>query len=122
VKHALSRGKTPLFLDENLLALKEPLEKRGFTVLVPQSGKKDSDILAEDLPGRIFVTNNPRDFIYSASLLDFSIIDTTAVSEDPQILADMVAHAWVDHSLKALHPAFYLKLKPKCRHELTPDL
>ena len=118
----VSRGKTPLFLDENLLALREPLEKKGFNVLVPRSGKKDGDILAEDLPGRIFITNNPRDFLYSAAQLDFSIVDTTHVSKDPQTLAEIIARSWVDYSLKGEHPAFYLVLQPNGRHELSTML
>ena len=118
----LSRGKTPLFLDENLLALREPLEKRGFNVLVPRSGKKDREILAEDLPGRIFITNNPRDFLYSAAQLDFSIVDTTHVSKDPHSLAEMIARSWVDYSLKGEHPAFYLVLQPNGRHQLSTML
>jgi hypothetical protein len=122
LKTGLSRGKPPLFLDENLLNLKAPLQEKGFTVLTPKSGKLDPEILAEDLPGRIFVTNNPRDFLYSASLLDFSIIDTTHVTEDPQNLAEMIARAWVDYSLKAEHPAFLRVLKQNGRHELTTDL
>ncbi len=121
-KLTLNRGKTPIFLDENLLALREPLEKKGFNVLVPRSGKTDEDILTEDLPGRIFVTNNPRDFLYSASQLDFSIVDTTHVSKDPQTLADLIARSWVDYSLKAEHPAFYLVLQPNGRHELATML
>jgi hypothetical protein len=122
LKTGLSRGKIPLFLDENLLNVKEPLQAKGFTVLTPKSRKLDPELLAEDLPGRIFVTNNPRDFLYSASSLDFSIIDTTHVSKDPQTLADIIAHAWVDYSLKAEHPAFLLVLKQNGRHELTTDL
>ena len=118
----LSRGKTPIFLDENLLALREALEKKGFNVLVPRSGKRDEEIMTEDLPGRIFVTNNPRDFLYSASQLDFSIIDTTHVSKDPQSLTDLIARSWVDYSLKGEHPGFYLVLEPNGRHELTTML
>jgi hypothetical protein len=121
-KTGSSRGKTPLFLDENLLNLKKPLEEKGFTVLSPKSRKLDPEILAEDLPGRIFVTNNPRDFLYSASLLDFSIIETTHVTKDPQDLAEMIARAWFDYSLKAEHPAFLLVLRQNGRHELTLDL
>ncbi len=121
-KLALSRGKTPLVIDENLTALKQPLEKKGFNVLMPHPGKSDAEIMAEDLPGRIFVTNNPKDFAYSASLLDFSIIDTTQVNKDPDLLAEMIARAWVDYSLKAEHPAFYLRLRQNGRHEISTDL
>jgi len=91
-------------------------------VLSPKSRKLDPEILAEDLPGRIFVTNNPRDFLYSASSLDFSIIETTHVTKDPQDLAEMIARAWFDYSLKAEHPAFLLVLRQNGRHELTLDL
>jgi hypothetical protein len=118
-KTGLSRGRVPLFLDEYLLNVKAPLQVKGFTVLTPKSGKLDPE---QDLPGRIFVTNNLRDFLYSASLLDFSIIDTTHVTKDPQSLAEMIARAWVDYSLKAEHPAFLLVLKQNGRHELTTDL
>jgi hypothetical protein len=121
LKTGLSRGKVPLFLDANLLHVKAPLVKKGFTVLTQKLGKLDQEMLAEDLPGRIFVTNNPRDFLYSASLLDFSIIDTTHVTQDPQNLAEMIARAWVDYSLKAEHPAFLLVLRQNGRHELTTD-
>jgi hypothetical protein len=78
--------------------------------------------MTEDLPGRIFVTNNPRDFVYSASLLDYSIIDTTLVTKDPEGLASMIARAWVDYSLKAEHPAFYLKLRDDGKHEISTEL
>jgi hypothetical protein len=88
LKTGSSRGKTPLFLDENLLNVKEPLEKKGFTVLTRKSGKLDPEILAEDLPGRIVLTNNPRDFVYSASLLDFSIIDTTYQQRPAELVSD----------------------------------
>ena len=91
-------------------------------MLTPKSGKLDPELLAEDLPGRIFVTNNLRDFVYSASLLDFSIIDTAHVTKDPQDLAEMIARAWFDYSLKAEHPAFLLVLRQNGRHELTLDL
>jgi hypothetical protein len=104
-KLALSRGKIPLVLDWDLLSLKQPLQKKGFNVIVPRLGKLDPDMMAEDLPGRIFVTNNPRDLAYSASLLDYSIIDATLVTNDPERLASMIARAWVDCSLKSEHPA-----------------
>jgi hypothetical protein len=107
----LSRGKVPLFLDGNLPNLKQPLEMKSFTVLTPKPGKKDPELLAEDLPHRIFVTHNPRDFVHSASLLDFWIIDTTHVSKDPNALVEMTARAWVDYSVKSEHPAFLFGAK-----------
>jgi hypothetical protein len=118
LKTGSSRGRVPLFLDENLVSVKHPLEQKGFVVLVPKSGKPSPD-LAEYLPGRIFVTDNPRDLVYSAALLDFSIIDTADVTKEPQGLADVIARAWVDYNLKAEHPAFLLVLKLDGRHELT---
>jgi len=121
-KLAPSRGKIPLVLDVGLLSLKLPLQKKGFNVIVPRLGKLDPDLMAEDLPGRIFVTNNPRDLVYSASLLDYSIIDATLVTNDPEGLASMIACAWVDYSLKAEHPAFYLKLRENGKHEISTDL
>ena len=119
---ASGRGRIPLVLDQDLLSLKGPLEKRGFNTLTPKAHKPDAEIMTEDLPGRIFVTNSPKDFIYSASLLDYSIIDTTHVNKDPQSLADMIGRAWVDYSLKAEHPAFYLVLRQNGRHEISTDL
>jgi len=98
------------------------LAKKGFTVLNPNPGKSDPDLLAEDLPGRIFVTNNPRGFHYSASLLDFSIIDTADVTKDPQSMAEIIARAWVDYSLKAEHPAFLLVLRQNGQHDFKTDL
>jgi hypothetical protein len=86
LKTGLSRGKTPLFLDENLLNVKAPLQEKGFYCTDPKVGEARPWPSCEDLPGRIFVTNNPRDFPYSASF-DFSIIDATHVPEDPQNLA-----------------------------------
>jgi len=106
---ASGRGRIPLVLDQDLLSLKGPLEKRGFNTLTPKAHKPDAEIMTEDLPGRIFVTNSPKDFIYSASLLDYS-------------LADMIGRAWVDYSLKAEHPAFYLVLRQNGRHEISTDL
>jgi hypothetical protein len=105
-KVTMGRGRPPLFLDGNLLAVKGSLEAKGFTVLAAKSGKSDPELLAEDLPGRVFVTNNPRDFIYSVSLMDFSIIDISHVSKDPQALANVIDRAWVDYSLKAEHRLF----------------
>lgn len=106
-------------IDEYLSLLKGPLEQKGFNVLIPKAGKQAPEIMTEDLPGRVFVTNNPTAFVGLTLLLDYSIIDTTMIGKSPQFLADMIATAWLDHSLKVKHPGFYLKLRLDGWHEVS---
>ena len=48
--------------------------------------------------------------------------DTADVTKDPQSMAEIIARAWVDYSLKAEHPAFLLVLRQNGRHDLKTDL
>ena len=113
-----SRSKIPLVLDENRLFLKPELESKGFKIITYPQGMTDEELIEEKLPGRIFVTNNPRDFIYAASQQDFSIIDTKLVTDDPKGLAEIINRAWVDFELRARHPAFILSLRQDGNHQI----
>jgi hypothetical protein len=102
--------------------LRSPWRRRGLRCSTQTLESLTRTLLPEDLPGRIFVTNNPPSFHYSASLLDFSTTETADVTKDPQSMAEIIARAWVDYSLKAEHPAFLLVLRQNGRHDLKTDL
>jgi hypothetical protein len=103
---AMARG--VLMLDENLLALQQPLEQKNFKVYTVKTGMKDEQI-APLLAHRIFVTNNAKDFRESAAVYEFSIIDTANALQDPQTLARQISDAWIQMSLKGKQP-FILRL------------
>jgi hypothetical protein len=63
-----------LVVDENVLALAEPLAKLNIHVITPSRGMKDEKIAKELLGGRIIVTKNPDDFVELAPVYDFGII------------------------------------------------
>jgi hypothetical protein len=103
---AMARG--VLILNENTLFLQEPLEKRNFRVYTVKRGMKNEQI-APLLAHRIFVTNNPKDFLSAAAIYEFSMIDTSNAYQDPTSLAEEVSEAWIAMKLKGKQP-FVLRL------------
>jgi len=106
-KFAMARG--VLVLDENLYDLVEELEKRRFKVKLVLTGTPDEQII-DTLTHRIFVTNNPRDFVKQAPIEEFSIIDTTHTSKDAVTLATQISDAFIELELRSKQP-FLLTLR-----------
>ncbi len=71
---AAKRSKITLLVDENNLALKEPLKLLGFKVISYAQGTPDESLweLAE---GTAVLTANVKDFTVAAIVYDFDIID-----------------------------------------------
>ena len=113
-KVAMARGL--LILDENVFFLKAPLESKRFRVRVVQASLKD-DQIAGMLAHRIFVTNNADDFRQYAAEEEFSIIDTSKASQEPEGLASMISEAWIRLQLRGKQP-FILRLMRNGRHTL----
>ncbi|MBI4819058.1 MAG: hypothetical protein HY791_22490 [Deltaproteobacteria bacterium] len=71
-KMAMARGY--VVLDENLRGLAPALRARNIRVIEPPSGTSDEDIKERFLPGRIFITNNAKDFEEDVSSFEFGLI------------------------------------------------
>ena len=71
---AAKRSKITLLIDENNLVLKQPLKLLGFKVVSYEQGMPDEKLweLAE---GTAIVTANAKDFVVSAIVHDFDVID-----------------------------------------------
>jgi len=113
-KRSLARG--VLVVDENLFNLAPELEKKRFRVRMFPAGTVDEQIIV-NLTGRTLVTNNPKDFEDEVPVVEFSIIDTTAVSKDGSNLATMISNAWIKYRLNS-QANFILRLRPDGKHKL----
>jgi len=105
-----------LVVDENLFNLAPELEKKRFRVRMFPAGTVDEQIIV-NLTGRTLVTNNPKDFEDEVPVVEFSIIDTTAVSKDGSNLATMISNAWIKYRLNS-QANFILRLRPDGKHKL----
>jgi hypothetical protein len=99
----MAMARAILILDENTSFLKESLEKLNFRVYIVKSGLKDEQT-APLLAHRIFVTNDPKDFLSAAAIYEFSIIDMSNAYQDPTSLAQEISDAWITMKLKGKQP------------------
>ncbi len=112
---AMARGR--VVLDENVSSLKSELEARNIRVIEPRKGLSDDDIKREILPGRIFITNNTKDFIDDASVYEYGIIALEGTSKaDESSLAKDISDAIRKHSLWAKRTGFVLLMSSEGRH------
>ncbi|MBI2372368.1 MAG: hypothetical protein HYV07_00075 [Deltaproteobacteria bacterium] len=108
-KAAMARGY--VVLDENLSALAPALRARNIRVIEPPSGTSDQDIKERFLPGRIFITNNVRDFEEDVSSFEYGLIAVQTRFIDPtpgagNQTAKAISDAIQRHSLWALQRGF----------------
>jgi hypothetical protein len=117
IKSAMSRGK--VVLDENLEALSNELKDRNMMVIVPPKGTKDSFIKKNFLAGRLFITNNSKDFIDDASSYEYGIISTEKIKfKDPELLSKMISDAIIKFKLWSRTDPFILVLHEDKKHVL----
>ena len=101
-----------LILDENLFSLAEELKKKKIRVLKILPGTDDKAIKEHSLSGRIFVTNNSKDFVKDAKNLEFGIISTKGVkSKDTENLAELISDEIIKNQLWSKQDGFILYLK-----------
>jgi hypothetical protein len=110
VKHVISMARGIVILDENLFALSKELESQGMRVLKVKSGLKDKEIIEHSLSGRIFITNNSKDFIDDASDLEYGIIATENVSKDPKFLSKLISDEIIKNKIWSKKKGFILFL------------
>lgn len=112
VKISMSRGF--VVLDEDLEHIADELRSKNIHVINVEKGSKDEDIQKKILPGRIFITNNSKDFLHAAIEYEFGIIATENVkTKDAKILADKISKEISKNSLWSLKSGFLLKLDNK---------
>lgn len=95
---AAKRSKITLLIDENNLVIKEPLRGLGFKVISYTQGMPDEKLweLAE---GTAIVTANAKDFVVSAIVHDFDVIDISSLKfidkeqSDKNVTARKIANA-----------------------------
>jgi hypothetical protein len=112
IKQAMARGF--LVLDENLENLEQELIKRNIKIVKVKKGLKDPFIKENILPGRIFVTNNSKDFIDDASSYQYGIIATEKIKfKDPKNLAKKISDEIIKNKLWSKPYGFILELSEK---------
>lgn len=112
IQHVISMARGILILDENLFSLAEELKKKKIRVLKILPGTDDKAIKEHSLSGRIFVTNNSKDFVKDAKNLEFGIISTEGVkSKDTENLAELISDEIIKNQLWSKQDGFILYLK-----------
>jgi hypothetical protein len=112
VRHVISMAKGILVLDENLFSLSEELKKQKIRVLKVSPGADDNVIKEHSLSGRIFVTNNSKDFVKDAKRLEFGIISTEGVKfKDAKYLAQLISDEIIKNQLWSKEKGFILYLR-----------
>jgi hypothetical protein len=111
-QHVISMARGILVLDENLLSLKQALEEYNIRIIPVISGKSDQYIKEHSLPGRIFITNNAKDFKEDARSFEYGIISTENIKfKDPKSLAEKIHNEIIKNKLWSKTKGFILTLK-----------
>ncbi|MDD5511497.1 MAG: hypothetical protein PHI12_11915 [Dehalococcoidales bacterium] len=98
-------SKGTLYLDENVLDLERFLVERNFRVRRVPPGMPDDQIIQDLLTDRIFITKNPRDFLFAALDYEFGLIGVTdAAMSDPAGVASVISKVHARLSLKTRIP------------------
>jgi len=110
-QHVKAMARGILVLDENLFSLDRALEKKNIRIIKVRPGTKDKDI-EYSLSGRIFVTNNSKDFVDGAKSLEYGIISTENIkSKDPKYLSDLISKEIIKNKLWSKLNGFILTLR-----------
>lgn len=113
----MSRGY--VVVDENLESLAPYLQAKKIKTIVPPKGTSDEHIQEKYLPGRIFITNNTKDFVEGIIEQEYGIISTESMnSKDSVGLADTISKAIMKFKLWSLKHGFILKLMNDGKHTL----
>lgn len=112
IVQSMARGL--IVLDENLENLKENLEERNIRIITIPKGTKDSEIKKNYLSRRLFLTNNPKDFIDDASSFEYGIISTQSIKyKGENSLAALISRALSKHQLGSKQHGFIIELNDK---------
>jgi hypothetical protein len=115
IKSTMSRGR--VVLDENLEEIANELRKKNIIVLQPQKGMKDDDIKENMLSGRLFITNNSKDFINDATSYEFGIMSTERIKfKDSKKLSKMISDAIINFNLWSKDKPFIITLHEDGKH------
>jgi len=117
ITKSMARG--AIVLDENLEHLKEGLTERNMHVFVVPKGMKDEEIIRVYLTHRLFVTNNPKDFINDASSFEYGIISTKKIKyKGENLLVPLISKVLSKYNLWSKKHGFIIKPDEKGKGEI----
>lgn len=117
-KVAVAMARGVVIVDENLEAVAPFLSQRNIHVRIPPKGLSDEIIVRDFLLGRIFVTNNSKDFVGSASSYSIGLIATEFVrNKSGEALASIISDALSQYSLWSKRHGFILTLHENGKHD-----
>ena len=112
-------------LDENVGGLEPALREANILVIKPSDEISDDEIKAILLPHRIFVTNNPEDFILDAPAYEYGIIALNKLKFiDPSPTyrtnktVQLISKAMSQYTLWVRGARFLLELREDGKHTL----
>ena len=91
-----------LILEEGLSALESPLKSRNVWVHMISAVAADQQM--DLLVHRVLITEHSKDFLEAAVIHEFSIIDTSQATKEPEKLADIISSEWLAGSLRMRQP------------------
>jgi hypothetical protein len=98
-RRKMARG--VLVLDGSLAGLEADLRRKNFHVINLPAGAMDPERKAMFLSQRTLITKRPETFKYDVPVLEYSVIDTSDVTVDDAIVADIISRAWTRFRLKS---------------------
>jgi hypothetical protein len=116
-------ARATIVVDENVSSLMSALREANFRVITPSKGLDDHEIKKNILAHRMLVTNNTKDFLDDAPVLDYGIIglealgfiDSASNYKDNKI-AQMISKAVSEFDLISERSGYVLMLKPNSQH------
>ena len=106
-----------LVLDAGLASLAPHLKSKNFHVVTMPAGVLDAETKALFLCHRTLITRTPEAFKYDVPVLEYSLIDVSAVTADDATLASIISLAWTRFRLKS-EGWFILRLRPDGDHKI----
>jgi hypothetical protein len=119
IVHAMARG--AVVLDENLANLAEGLRNHNIHVISVPKKMDDEEIKRVYLTRRLFITNNPVDFIDDASSYEYGIISTRKIKyKGEDRLVPLISRALTKHKLWSQTYGFIIELDDDGDGEIKP--
>lgn len=116
-------ARATIVVDENIASLAPALREANFRVITPSKGLSDHEIKQNLLAHRMLVTNNTKDFLDDAPVLDYGIIGLEALRfVDPASeykdnkTAQMISKAVSDFDLVSERSGYVLMLRSDGKH------
>jgi len=119
IVNSMARG--VVVLDENLADLAEGLRNHNIHVFTVPAKMSDDEIKRVYLTRRLFITNNPKDFIHDASSFEYGIISTQKIKyKRKESLVPLISVAISKHDLWSQQYGFIIELNDKGKGEIKP--